>query len=350
MITSEELENLDIFPKEYSCSCLFKFVFYSSSSIFALLLLYSFYTDTNIYSILTMDYSNNEDIIINDFLTNKLIELYPKNFLSENITYKNLIRNYENLQNIFIKEYVMNSYPCLIKNSVEYFGTKEIIELVRENLKKYKDRKITFEYRDNPLTQFYDDDYKYIRASYDMYINSTKNISENNYFLNELNTVEANPNILKIIYGKYLINNYLVSDLELRDIYLSNAEKYVVLWGHMEMRDMFICIEQGSLEFILIPPHEKKYLYPFTRRGPSHYSRVNFFDEKKNITEKYPDFIKANKIYISLNSGECLYIPAFWWRSYHTNKNKNEKTMFLTYKFFSNSIYLENLINVRNQF
>ena len=63
MITSEELENCDIFPKEYSCSCLFKFMLYSLSSIFSFLLLFSFYNDTDIYSLLTMNYSNNEEIL-----------------------------------------------------------------------------------------------------------------------------------------------------------------------------------------------------------------------------------------------------------------------------------------------
>ena len=85
MITSEELENFDIFPKEYNCVCLFKFILYSLSTIFAFLLLFTFYTDSDIYSVLTMNYhSRFDDVIINDYLTNKLIELSPKNFLSEN--------------------------------------------------------------------------------------------------------------------------------------------------------------------------------------------------------------------------------------------------------------------------
>ena len=346
MITSEELENCDIFPKEYSCSCLFKFMLYSLSSIFSFLLLFSFYNDTDIYSLLTMNYSNNEDIIINDYLTNKLIDLYPKDFLSENKT--DFIHNYEELKNNFIKEYVVSSYPCLIKDSIAHFGTSEIIELVKQNLKN-NDKKIIFEYRENPYTQFYDDNYQYLKTTYNSYVNATKNISQNNYFLNEFNIFEADPNITNIIYKKYLTNNYLINALEIRDIFLSNAENYVVIWGHMEMKDEFICIEHGSLEFILISPNEKKYMYPFKRKGPNNYSRVNFFDGKNNIKEKYPNFLKTNKIYISLYKGECIYIPAFWWRSYRTNKFKKEKTMFVTFKFNSNSKYLENLMYIINE-
>jgi hypothetical protein len=349
MITSEELENLDICPKEYSCACLFKFILYSLSSIFAFLLLFTFYTDSDIYSIITMNYySTDGDTIISDFLTNKLIELEPKDILSENKT--NFIQNYENLENSFLKEYVMNSFPCLIKNSAEKFGTKGIIEMVVDLLKKKKNLLILFEYRENPFTQFFDNDFQYLKASYNTFMNATKNISHHNYFLNEFSISQALYNLTKIAYDKFLINNYLVRDLELKDIYLSSVTRYVVIWGHMEVKDEFICIEEGSLEFILIPPHEKKYMYPFKRKGPNNYSRVNFFDGKKNIKEKYPNFMKANKMYISLYSGECLYIPAFWWRSYRTSKNKIEKTVYLTFKYNSNSASLENLMYVRNQF
>ena len=349
MITSEEFENFDIFPKEYTFTCLFKFIYYSSSLFFSFLLLYTFYTDSDLYSVLTMNHLSNEgDIIINDYLTNKLIELSPKNFLSENKT--SFIQTYDNLKNIFIKEYVINSYPCLIKNSTEYFNIREIINLAEENMLKDNNKKITIEHRVNPYVQFYDDDYKFLRISYSTYLNMTNNTSENNYFLNEYNILNTDYNISTIINKKYLKNNYLVNNLNLRKIYLSRAQTYIVIWGHMEINDQFICIDKGSLEFILIPPHEKKNMYPFTRKGPFNYSRVNFFDGRNNINENYPNFFKVNKIYINLQSGECLYIPAFWWRSYRTSKKKNIKTIFLTYIYNSNSKYLDNLMVVRNEF
>ena len=348
MFTSEELENFDIFPKEYSLGCLFKFVLYSLSSIFSFTLLFTFYTDSDLYSVLTMKHlSKNEDVIINDYLTNKLIELSPKDFISENKT--NFIQTYDNLKNIFFKEYVMNSYPCLIKNSIEEFGVKEIINIIEENLIKDIDNIILFEYREDPYTQFYDDNYKYFRSSYSNYLNITKNISNNYYFLNEYN-IGSNFNNVSGINEQYLKNNYLVNDLTLTNIYLSKVENYVVVWGHMETNDQFLCLKEGNLEFILIPPQEKKYMYPFTRKGPVNYSRVNFFDGKHNINENYPDFFKANKLYINLLAGECLYIPGFWWRSYRTNKKRNIKTTFLTFKYKSNSNYLELLTYVRNDF
>ena len=349
MLTSEELENLDFFPKEYSFSCLFKFLFYTLSSIFSLLLLLSFYLDTNIYSILTLNSQNKYNTIINDFLSNKLIELSPKYFLFQNKT--NLIQSYDNLKYNFIKEYVMNSYPCIIKNSSNYFGVKEIIDIAENNLIKDKNIILNFEYRENPYTQFYDDDYKYIRTTYEYYLNITKNINNNYYFLNEYNLIKVNNNISTIAYDNFLKYNYLVKDLELREIYLSRVNNFVMIWGHMETLDQFICLEEGSLEYILIPPQEKKYIYSYSDRGAINYSKVNFFDEIKNISEKYPEFTKTNKIYIKLVAGECIYIPAFWWRSYRTNEINKEKTIFLTFKYSGNSKYLEYLmynINIYN--
>jgi hypothetical protein len=195
-------------------------------------------------------YSTDSDTIISDFLTNKLIELEPKDILSENKT--NFIQNYENLENSFLKEYVMNSYPCLIKNSAQNFGTKGIIEMVVDILKNKKNLIILFEYRENPFTQFFNNDFQYLKASYNTFMNATKNISHHNYFLNEFSISQASYNLTKIAYDKYLRNNYLVSDLDLNEIYLSNVTRYVVVWGHMEMKDEFICIEEGSLEFIMI--------------------------------------------------------------------------------------------------
>ena len=349
MFTSEELENFDIFPKEYSFSCLFKFVFYSFSSIFSFLLLYSFYTDNDIYSVITMKNVANQDIIMNDYLTNKLIELNPKDFISENKI--NFIKAYDELNNNFIKEYIMNSYPCLIKNSAKYFGVKELINLTEENLIENNKIRLVFEYKENPYSQFYDDDYQYLRTTYDNFLNGIiKNNSKNYYFLNEYNIILAIPKILNIAYDKYLKNNILVKDLELKEIYFSRAENFVMVWGHSELYDEFVCLEHGSLEYILIPPQEKKYMYTFSKKGPINYSRVNFFENRNDNNENYPDFFKSNKIYFNLQAGECLYIPAFWFRSYRNNKKGKEKTTFLTFKYNSYSKYLENILYIRNEF
>ena len=352
MLTSEELENLDIFPKEYSWLCLFKFIFYSMSLLFSFLLLVTFYSETDLYSLITMKYNTNyNDIIENDYLTSKLIELSHKNFF-DNIS--NLVEYYEEIdKDIFFKKYIMNSTPLLIKNSSNFFGTKKIIKIAEEEMIKDEKNKIIFEYRVNPYSQFYNDDYQYLRTSFKNYINLTQNISKTNYyFLNEhkitsyLNTLSGfsiQKNIIK--------ENHLINDLIFKDIYLSKSQNHFVIWGHMEIQDEFICTSECNLEFILIPPQEKKYVYPYVNKGPINFSRVNFFEQKKNENnEIYSDFNKANKIYMNVLEGECIYIPAFWWRSYRNSKKKNNKCDFLKFAFFSNSKYLEDLLYINNEF
>ena len=354
MLTSEELENFDIFPKEYSWSCLFKFIFYSLSLIFSFILLFTFYSDEDLFSVLTMNYfANYNDIITTDYLTNKLIELNPKNYFSDNVS--NFIKYYEELnESIFFKDYIMKSSPCLIKNSGKYFKTQKIFKMGEEELiKDISNNKILFENKMNPYSQFFHDDYKYIRTSYKNFIAMSQNQSTNNYyFLNEYPITNYLNNISDFSYEKNISkNNFIINELNFKGIYLSKSQSHIVIWGHMEINDEIICVSEGNLEFILIPPQEKKYVYPYIDKGPINYSRLNFFEQKrKDKNDIYKDFVKANKIYMNVLQGECVYVPAFWWRSYRNSKKKNGKCDFLTFKYLSNSKYLENLMYIKNEF
>jgi hypothetical protein len=345
MLTSEELENLDIFPKEYTWCCLMKFIFYSLSLLFSFTLLYTFYSDADLFSILTLNYQSKlEDAIINDYLTNELIISNLNKFNPDDAS--KFIQSYKDLETNFMKEYVMNSYPCLIKDSDNNFRSEEIIKLSEENLINNNSLKIVFEYKENPYAQFYSEDYQYLRTSYSNYIKLTKdNNKPNYYFLNKFDISRYLNNSSSYSLENFFSNNYLLKYIDIKNIYLNQANSYVVVWGHTEAFDEFMCITEGNLEFILIPPQEKKYVYPYTFRGPINFSRVNFFEQKRDDNnEKYADFIKANKFYMNVLQGDCIYIPAFWWRSYRTSKRKNIRTTFLIYKFNSNSEYLENIM------
>ena len=170
--------------------------------------------------------------------------------------------------------------------------------------------------------------------------------------MNEYKITSYLSNISEFSFEKNISkDNFLISDLNLKDVYLSKSQSHIIVNGHMEIYDEFICISEGNLVFILIPQQEKKYVYPYINKGPINFSRVNFFEQKKNDkNDIYKDFIKANKIYMNVLEGECVYIPAFWWRSYRNGKKKNNKCDFLTFKFLSNSKYLEELMYIRNEF
>lgn len=86
----------------------------------------------------------------------------------------------------------------------------------------------------------------------------------------------------------------------------------------------------GYKELILIPPTQRNLLYLDDRLDqsknkngdrPKNYSPVNFFDPNY---EKYPDFAYVRgKMYVKLEEGDLLYIPAFWWHHVKSSKNNN---------------------------
>ncbi len=77
-------------------------------------------------------------------------------------------------------------------------------------------------------------------------------------------------------------------------------------------------VTSGKVNIKLIPPHSSKYLYPvkdydnFEFRSP-----INVWD----IQQEYKaDFDKVKVLDITLNKGEIMYIPAYWWYSIEYEK------------------------------
>jgi hypothetical protein len=67
----------------------------------------------------------------------------------------------------------------------------------------------------------------------------------------------------------------------------------------------------GRKQFTLFAPEPLAYLYPFpTRSRLGHFSRVNI--EQPNLVS-FPKFHRARPIECTLEPGEMLYIPPFWW-------------------------------------
>ena len=77
-------------------------------------------------------------------------------------------------------------------------------------------------------------------------------------------------------------------------------------------------VTSGKVNIKLIPPHSSKYLYPvkdydnFEFRSP-----INVWDVQQ---EYKADFDKVKVLDITLNKGEIMYIPAYWWYSIEYEK------------------------------
>jgi hypothetical protein len=67
----------------------------------------------------------------------------------------------------------------------------------------------------------------------------------------------------------------------------------------------------GRKRFTLFSPDQLSYLYPFPKHTEiAHFSRVNI---KRPDFAAFPEFNKAQPIECTLEPGEMLYIPPFWW-------------------------------------
>ena len=347
MITSEELENFDIFPKEYSFSCLFKFIFYSTTSLIGFIVLFAFYTDSDLSSILTFNFRNANKYYanINDYLTNQISILHPKNFYSLNQS--TFVKYYsEDFEQKFYKEYLLDGFPCLIKNSSDAFNITNITNFIQDKLLENNKTKITPEIRDDPFSEFFKKDFKYYTTTYtDLFNKNVSSLIKGNYFINDLDINTVIEKGKNVIQNNFLQNNKILKEMEIREISYNEVKKFVVVSGHYEISNQFLCINEGEIDLLLVPPQDKRYVYPFNKYGPINYSRVNFFYGGKETHDKFPDFSKASKIFINLMKGECVFIPAFWWVSLKTVKSSNFN-QYIILKYKSNSQYLEQMMNI----
>ena len=347
MITSEELENFDIFPKEYTFSCLFKFIFYSITSMIGFIVLFSFYNDSDLSSILTFNFDNANKyyVNINDYFTYKISILHPKNFYSMNQS--TFIKNYsENFEKNFYKEYVLDAFPCLIKNADNAFNISIITNFIQDKLEENNEIKIRVEIRDDPFSEYFKKDFRFFSTTYNNLFNkNVSNLIKENYFINDLNIDEIIENGKNEIQNNFLQNNKILKEMQIKEISYNEVKKFIVISGHFELTNQFLCVNEGEIDLLLVPPQDKKYVYSFSEYGPINYSRVNFFYGGRETHVKFPDFSKANKIFVNLINGECIFIPAFWWVSLKTNKNSNYN-QYIILKYNSNSKYLEKIMNI----
>ena len=123
----------------------------------------------------------------------------------------------------------------------------------------------------------------------------------------------------EIIYGKIDRINHKLMPKKL----LQGTTVYEIFFGgkgssfpflHYDALFMHTQITQvyGSKDFIMYPPEQTKYMYPF-KDNPK-FSQVNFLDPDYN---KLPLFKQAQPIEFTLQEGETLLFPSGWW---HTTK------------------------------
>ena len=344
MFTAEEFENFDIFPKKLTYKIIFKSIFYVALWTFGFIILFSFYIEQDISQILSGNYlknfNDNEDTLIN-----RLSNIAPKNYyLNSNKYYLNYS---DDISNYFFKKYILDSYPCLIKNGSIGFNIINTTKYIINEIKKINEDTLNFEKRIEPFSVLFQNEIIKNKTNYSNFIENIMNDNKSFNIINEENIysiINNNEKLTKIhrrIFSKYLKNPLLNKDLLNIGIFLSEGKSSIIINGHSENTENFICLTKGNIEIILIPPNERKFVYPFKIEfGQFIYSPINFFNQQ---IQSYPNFKKTNRILINISIGDCLYIPSYWWRSIKTNKN--EHFQFLTLKYKEPTIYYSRIMD-----
>ena len=79
---------------------------------------------------------------------------------------------------------------------------------------------------------------------------------------------------------------------------------------HTDAMENMMCVYEGYKNFTIVPPTQRKFLYPGTLGYPDNYSPIEFYDPDYKT---YPMFKKAGVKMAHIRAGDCLYLPAYYW-------------------------------------
>ncbi|MFL9875826.1 cupin-like domain-containing protein [Paraburkholderia megapolitana] len=80
---------------------------------------------------------------------------------------------------------------------------------------------------------------------------------------------------------------------------------------HFDYSNNFFAQLYGSKQFVIFDPHESERLHPHHHdTATAHLSHV---DALQPDLARYPDFADASPVRFTINAGELLFLPAFWW-------------------------------------
>lgn len=335
MFTAEEIENFDIFPKQYTFSCILKGTFYLIVMIISIILMYSFYSGRDFVSIITLESLAYSD---SSYFIERLASLEPKNFYSN---YNRYHLNYtDNLEKGFMLNYMNDNFPCLIKDSVSGFKVNELYNAFINIITKDNDTNpIYVEKRTDPYLEFYKKGFTYNEMNYTEFKTVSSTDERINYVINDMDIEIIKKNISSQLFENTIKSPLLTKYLKLFGIFYTEAKDKMVVGGHTEPTENILCMVKGETEILMVPAIERKFVYPYKKEyGPSNYSPISFFNPDFG---RFPLFKKANRVHVIINEGDCIYIPSLWWRSHQSNHGKS--FAYLTMKFESPSRYVDQI-------
>jgi len=167
--------------------------------------------------------------------------------------------------------------------------------------------------------------------------NEERFVSENNSeFLEETSMIKnfrANDNFLR----PFSVSNCYY------DLLFSSKNTKTPLKYELNYRNFYL-VTQGSIRVKLLPPKSSKYLYTI-----KDYDNFEFLSPVNpwNVQSQFkPDYDKLKTLEVTLNAGQIVYIPAYWW--YSIEFSENTSVCVFKYKTYMNNIAISNhlLVNL----
>ena len=167
--------------------------------------------------------------------------------------------------------------------------------------------------------------------------NDARFISENNHdFLEETSIIKT------FRYNDNFLRPFSVSNCSY-DLMFSSQGTQTPLKYELNYRNFFL-VTQGSVKVKMIPPKSSKYLYTIKDYDNFEFlSPVNPWDIQSQFKA---DFDKLKTLEVTLNTGQIVFIPAYWWYSFEFSENTSISVF--KYKTYMNNVAISNhlLVNL----
>ncbi|KAL5277110.1 KDM8 family protein [Megaselia abdita] len=205
----------------------------------------------------------------------------------------------------FCSQYFLPEKPVLIKNALEHWPALTKWRDINYLYKTAGNRTIPVEIGSNYTSENWSQELLKLKT-FLVHQFSSKGI-ENVEYLAQHDLFDQVPDLAK----DFSIPEYcLLGNSENIDIKAWLGPKGTVSPLHQDPKHNILCQVFGSKKIILAAPKDTKYLYPFEGRFLNNTSSVDV----ENIDfEKYPLAREVEFLTLTLQEGECLYIPVKWW-------------------------------------
>ena len=198
---------------------------------------------------------------------------------------------------------------CDLRQPVVFsFANESILEGCSKNnlIKNYEAFDLKIRNKNNPNV-----DYEvYVPLALGNVIKLLDNDKDEKYFTERNQDFLEETGVIKYFrYNDAFLRPYMVSNCNY-DIMLGSNNTKTPFKYELNYRN-YLMVTEGSIDIKMSPPHSAKYLY-----GIKDYDNFEFLSPVNpwNVQDEYkPDFNKTKCLEFTLNKGQIIQIPPFWW-------------------------------------